>query len=235
MEDGVMQVRSGIKAHGLQPAVARQNGNGAVGYDTSKAAAFELMGAPMIFKRNTEIYGENEPAEYLYKVVSGAVRTYRVLVDGRRQIGAFYLPGDVFGLESGSAHTFSAEAISETRVVVVKRSALDSAAARDSEIAQQRWAVTAGELHRAQDHFLALIKTAEERVVGFLLEMADRMSSGNQIELPMSRQDIADYLGLTIETVSRTMTHLESAAAINLPSSRRVVLRNRAALCRMIG
>ena len=73
--------------------------------------SIELMGAPMPFARNAEIYGENEPAEYLYKVVSGSVRTYKVLNDGRRQIGAFYLPGDLFGLEIGDEHSFSAEAI----------------------------------------------------------------------------------------------------------------------------
>ena len=82
------------------------------------------MGAPMQFARNAEIYGENEPAEYLYKVVSGSVRTYKVLNDGRRQIGAFYLPGDVFGLEVGDVHTFSAEAIADSKVLVFKRSAL---------------------------------------------------------------------------------------------------------------
>ncbi len=65
----------------------------------------------MPFARNSEIYGENEPADYLYKIVSGTVRTYKVLFDGRRQIGAFYLPGDIFGLETGDEHTFSAEAI----------------------------------------------------------------------------------------------------------------------------
>ena len=73
------------------------------------------MGAPMPFARNAEIYGENEPAEYLYKVISGTVRTYKVLNDGRRQIGAFYLPGDVFGFETGADHAFSAEAITNTR------------------------------------------------------------------------------------------------------------------------
>jgi len=120
-------------------------------------------------------------------------------------------------------------------VLVVKRRALESAASRDSAVAQQLWSITAEELRRAQDHLLTLIKTAEERVVGFLLEMAARTPTASQIELPMSRQDIADYLGLTIETVSRTMTHLESAAAIDLPSARRVVLRNRAALGRLNG
>jgi CRP/FNR family transcriptional regulator, nitrogen fixation regulation protein len=229
-----MQVHSAIRVQPLtqtsavgQPSIATR--------EASKAGAFELMGAPMPFKRNAEIYGEGEPSEYLYKVISGAVRTYKVLADGRRQIGAFYLPGDVFGLESGSEHAFSAEAINEVRVLVLKRSGLESMASRDNSVAQQLWRITAGELRRAQDHLLALIKTAEERVVGFLLEMAARVPTGNQIELPMSRQDIADYLGLTIETVSRTMTHLESAAAIDLPSSRRVVLRNRATLGRLNG
>src|SRR6476646_8619688 len=87
------------------------------------ATSINLMGAVMPFARNAEIYGENEPAEYLYKVVSGAVRSYKVLSDGRRQIGAFYLPGDIFGLETGSEHTYSAEAINESKVLVVKRSA----------------------------------------------------------------------------------------------------------------
>jgi CRP-like cAMP-binding protein len=190
----------------------------------------DMMGAAMPFARNAEIYGENEPADYLYKVVSGAVRTYKVLADGRRQIGAFYLPGDVFGLETGEEHAFSAEAVTDSRVLVVKRSAVMALAERDNDVARQLWAVTSEELRRVQDHILLLIKTAKERVVGFLLEMAQRIPGANHFDLPMSRQDIADYLGLTIETVSRTFTELENSAAIELPSSRRVVLRNRAAL-----
>ncbi|MCF8476220.1 MAG: helix-turn-helix domain-containing protein [Pseudolabrys sp.] len=199
----------------------------------SPGSSIELMGAVMPFARNSEIYGENEPAEYLYKVVSGAVRTYRVLNDGRRQIGAFYLPGDVFGLEVGEEHTFSAEAIVECKVMVIKRSALVSLAGRSHDVARQLWTMTANELQRAQGHIMLLIKTAQERVAGFLLEMAARSPTGNAVELPMSRQDIADYLGLTIETVSRTLTQLENSAAIAVPSSRRIVLRNQAALNRM--
>jgi CRP/FNR family transcriptional regulator, nitrogen fixation regulation protein len=193
----------------------------------------EMMGAPMPFARNAEIYGENEPADYLYKVLNGCVRTYKVLNDGRRQIGAFYLPGDMFGLEVGDEHTFSAEAIVNCKVLVIKRSALISLAARDNEVARKLWTMTAGELQRVQAHILLLIKTAQERVAGFLLEMAARVPMGNEIDLPMSRQDIADYLGLTIETVSRTLTQLENIAAIAVPTSRRIVLRNRAALNRM--
>jgi CRP-like cAMP-binding protein len=192
-----------------------------------------MMGAPMSFGRNAEIYGEGEPADYLYKIVSGAVRTSKILADGRRQIGSFYVPGDIFGLEAGDEHTFSGEAIVETKVLVIKRSALVGRAARDNDLARQLWALTGCELARVQGHVLLLIKTAQERVAGFLLEMADRAPNGDAIELSMSRQDIADYLGLTIETVSRTLSGLESAATIALPSSRLVVLRNRAALRQM--
>lgn len=199
------------------------------------SGTMEMMGAAMPYARNTEIYGENEPAEYLYKVVSGAVRTYKVLADGRRQIGAFYLPGDIFGLEAGEDHTFSAEAIADSRVLVIKRSALMALAQRDNDVARQLWTETGRELRRVQDHILLLIKTAKERVVAFLLEMAKRSTKSDHVDLPMSRQDIADYLGLTIETVSRTLTDLENAAAIELPTSRRVVLRNRAALGRLCG
>ena len=193
----------------------------------------ELMGAPMSFGRNAEIYGEGEPADYLYKIVSGTVRTYKVLADGRRQIGAFYMTGDVFGLEMGDEHTFSAEAISDTKVLVIKRSALVALAERDNEVARELWALTGRELSKVQDHIMLLIKTAQERVVGFLLEMAERATNNGALELPMSRQDIADYLGLTIETVSRTLTILENTAAIELPTSRRIVLRNRSALNRL--
>jgi CRP/FNR family nitrogen fixation transcriptional regulator len=197
------------------------------------ASAIELMGAPMAFCRNAEIYGENEPAEYLYKVTSGTVRTYKVLNDGRRQIGFFYLPGDVFGLEVGDRHSFSAEAISDCKVLVIKRSSVIALAARETDVARQLWEMTAIELRRMQDHIMLLIKTAQERVAGFLLEMAARVPGATEIELPMSRQDIADYLGLTIETVSRTLTQLENSEAIAVPTSRRIVLRNRAALTRM--
>ena len=194
------------------------------------AGPLELVGAQMAFARNEEIYGEGEPAEYVYKVVSGMVRTYKILSDGRRQIGAFHQPGDVFGLEIGDEHTFAAEAVTDSTVLVIKRSTLVAQAARDSEVARQLWLLTARELERMQSHMLLLIKSAQERVAAFLLEMAERSDDQSTVELSMSRQDIADYLGLTIETVSRTLTQLAETAAIELPSSRRIVLRNRSAL-----
>ena len=221
--------------HTASPEQAATRGARAASAAHPLTGPIEMMGAPMTFPRNGEIYGEGEPADFVYKVVSGTVRTYKVLADGRRQIGSFYLPGDVFGLEAGDDHAFSAEAVTAAKVLVVKRSALMGLAGRDSSVARELWTLTGLELARVQEHILLLVKTAQERVVSFLLEMAGRRPAGNAVELPMSRQDIADYLGLTIETVSRTLTHLESTAAIELPSSRRIVLRNRIALGRLNG
>jgi CRP-like cAMP-binding protein len=195
--------------------------------------AMETMGSQMKFGPNAEIFGEGEPAEYVYKIVKGAVRTCKILTDGRRQIGGFYLPGDIFGLEIGKEHPFSAEAINNVTVLVVRRSAIVSLAERDCDAARDLWSFTGRELGRAQEHMLLLVKSAQQRVASFLLEMSKRLAAADAIELPMSRQDIADYLGLTIETVSRTMTQLVSEQAIGLPSSRRIVLRNAGALRRL--
>lgn len=207
------------------------------------AGPFELMGAAMTFGRNEEIYGEHEPADHLYKVASGAVRTYRVLSDGRRQIGAFHLPGDIFGLEAGDTHSFSAEAIGDARLLLIRRQSADALIERDAQAARQFRTAMQDALHRAETHLMLLVKTARERVAGFLLEMAERQASFDQIDglqvdppqvdLPMSRQDIADHLGLTIETVSRTLSALESAGAIALPSARRVVLHRPGTLRRL--
>jgi CRP-like cAMP-binding protein len=201
----------------------------------SLSGVFAMVGAPISFERNGEVFGEGETAEFFYEVVSGAIRTYKLLSDGRRQIGAFYLPGDVFGLEEGEVHSFSAEAVVGSTVRVAKRSAILAAAARDTADAPRLWSATAMGFRRAQEHRLLLgRKTAEERVASFLLKMNGvAPHSGDVIELPMSRQDIADYLGLTIETVSRTFTHLESTSAIELISARRVALRNRGNLQRL--
>ncbi|HTV30455.1 MAG TPA: helix-turn-helix domain-containing protein [Xanthobacteraceae bacterium] len=201
----------------------------------SLSQTIRFMGVPMSYPRNTEIFGEKEPADYVYKVVSGAVRTYKVLNDGRRQIGGFYLPGDIFGLQFADEHAFSAEAVTDAKVLVVKRSALTGLAGRDASVGKELFTLTNRELRRAQDRIMLLVKSAQERVASFLLEMAERTCANNIVELPMSRQDIADYLGLTIETVSRTLTGLETAATIEVPSSRRIVLRNLSALNRLNG
>jgi CRP/FNR family transcriptional regulator, nitrogen fixation regulation protein len=214
--------RPAISTHRVSPVsdLAKQN---------PLIEAMHMMGATMSFPSETEIFGEGEAADYAYQVVSGGVRTYKILSDGRRQIGGFYLPGDVFGLEFRD-HTFSAEAITDTRVVVVKRSMLMTLAGRDPGISRELLTLSGSELRHVQARMLLLVKSAEERVAGFLLEMAERASGGNVVELPMTRRDIADYLGLTFETVSRTLRSLANKAAIEIATPRRIVLRNRSAL-----
>jgi CRP/FNR family nitrogen fixation transcriptional regulator len=153
------------------------------------------------------------------------------LENGRRQIAAFYVPGDVFGFETRDCHTLSAETTVQSKLLLINRSKLIALAARDNDIASQLWTLTSLELRKVQDHVLSFAKPARERVAGFLVEMAQRLSTNEEVELPMKRQDIADYLGLTIETVSRSLTLLENMAAVR--TRRRIVLRNYSALVRL--
>jgi CRP/FNR family nitrogen fixation transcriptional regulator len=186
------------------------------------------------YRKDEEIYGEDEPAEYVYQVISGGVRSYKLLSDGRRQIGAFHLPGDAFGLESGPVHRLAAEAIIDTTVRLVKRRSLEQAAGTDVQVARKLWAMTAGELRHAEDHMLLLgRKTAMERVATFLLEMDRRLAVAGLMALPMCRRDIGDYLGLTLETVSRALSQLHTQGVLGFSGARQIVLRNRQRLRNM--
>ena len=187
-----------------------------------------LVASEFSYKKDEEIFGEDEPAEYVYQVVSGAVRTYKLLSDGRRQIGAFHLSGDVFGLESGATHRLAAEAIVDTTVRLVRRSSLEKAASVDVQVARKLWAMTAGELKHAEDHMLLLgRKNAMEKVATFLLEMDRRLAVAGMMALPMCRRDIGDYLGLTLETVSRALSELHAKGVLGFSGARQIVLRNR--------
>jgi CRP/FNR family nitrogen fixation transcriptional regulator len=187
-----------------------------------------LVATEFSYHKEEEIYGEDEPAEYVYQVISGAVRTYKLLSDGRRQIGSFHLPGDVFGLESGVTHRLAAEAIIDTTVRLVKRRSLEQAASVDVQVARKLWSMTAGELRHAEDHMLLLgRKTAMERVATFLLEMDRRLAVAGLMALPMCRRDIGDYLGLTLETVSRALSQLHAQGVLGFSGARQIVLRDR--------
>jgi CRP/FNR family nitrogen fixation transcriptional regulator len=193
-----------------------------------------LIATEISYRKDEEIYGEDEPAEYVYQVISGAVRSYKLLSDGRRQIGAFHLPGDVFGLESESVHRLAAEAIISTTVRLVKRRSLEQAAGTDAQVARNLWSMTAGDLRHAEDHMLLLgRKTAIERVATFLLEMDRRLAVAGLMALPMCRRDIGDYLGLTLETVSRALSQLHDEDMLGFSSAREIVLRNRKRLREM--
>lgn len=187
-----------------------------------------LIATEFCYKKDAEIYGEEEPAEYVYQVVRGAVRSYKLLSDGRRQIGAFHLPGDVFGLEASPSHRLTAEAIADTTVRLIKRRSLDQAAATDVHVIRDLLNMTAGSLKHAEDHMLLLgRKTAMERVAAFLLEMDRRLCGTGLLALPMCRRDIGDYLGLTLETVSRALSQLQELDVLGFSGARQIVLHNR--------
>src|SRR6476661_1811503 len=184
------------------------------------------------YKKGVEIFGEKEPAEYVYQIRAGAARSYKLLADGRRQIGSFHLVGDIFGLENGNVHRFTAEAVVTTTVRLIKRQSLEAVAESDAVVSRNLLGMTTRNLQHAEDHMLLLgRKNALERVAAFLLEMDDRLTATGSISLPMSRH-IADYLGLTLETVSRALSRLHRAGVLTFIGSnqREIALRDRARL-----
>ncbi|MGH6791341.1 MAG: helix-turn-helix domain-containing protein [Methyloceanibacter sp.] len=190
----------------------------------SAAAPEAPAGVPMSFARNAEIFAEGETAGYVYKVVSGVVRVSQLLPDGRRQISAFHLPGDMFGFEIDDLHHASAEAIVPTKIVAFKWQSLAGSGASTSLVRELLNRTMMG-LRHTQDHLLLLgRKNALERLAAFLLEMTDRLGGKSVLDLAMPRHDIADYLGLTLETVSRMFAELKEMGTIRLESSRRVHL-----------
>jgi CRP/FNR family nitrogen fixation transcriptional regulator len=214
----------------IRPAVV----NRGVPAGRGSAAA---LGRVHSYASDEEIFAEGDQPRFFYKVLSGAVRVVTLLSDGRRHIGAFHLPGDIFGIELGDAHRFSAEAIGRTTVVCYPRACLGSGDAANAGLPGEVIAAVVRSLERAQNHMLLLgRKSAIEKVASFLLDMSQRLGSETVLRLPMSRADIADHLGLTIETVSRSLTQLERQGIIELPAHRRsFVLRDKACLQHLAG
>jgi CRP-like cAMP-binding protein len=189
------------------------------------------IGLAMSFARNAEIYAEGETAGYVYKVISGVVRVSKLLPDGRRQISAFHMPGEMFGFEAGELHHASAEAIVPTKVVAYKWEGVLGTARQSASFVRELLNLTVLGLRHTQDHLLLLgRKNALERLAEFLLEMSARMGGSAVLDLAMPRHDIADYLGLTLETVSRMFAELKEMGAIKLETARRVHLLDKAAL-----
>lgn len=171
-----------------------------------------------LYGGDSEIYGQGEQAGALYQIEFGAVRLYRLLADGRRQISAFHLAGEVFGFESGDTHHFFAEAICATSLRVIRP-------AHGADLSRQLLPLALKGLVRAQEHLLVLGRqSALERVAAFMLDMAERQGGLETFDLPMSRTDIGDYLGLTIETVSRIISQLRARGIIRLKTLRTVEL-----------
>jgi CRP/FNR family transcriptional regulator, nitrogen fixation regulation protein len=189
----------------------------------------QRIGVVRSYPRKSQIIREDDPADHVYEVVGGTVCTCKMLREGRRQISGFYFPGDVFGLEDAKKHNVDAQAITDVLIRIIKKQALTALASSNREVADQLLALTARELTRKQNHLLSLLSTtAEKRIIYFLIDMVQRASlrEDHLIALPMSRLDIADYLGLTIETVSRTLWDLERRGAIEISGYHSIALPN---------
>lgn len=180
------------------------------------------------FAPGAVLFRQGEPVRLVYRVLSGAVISYRLLSDGRRQVTGFHLPGDFLGLEAGVEHTTTAEALSRVDALAMERTELAGRAVTDVGLARALWQVTVRAFRRSEDHALILARQgATERVAAFLLDFAERMGRPEIIDLPMTRQDIADHVGLTIHTVSRTLSQLQAQGLVEARSSRHVRLLQR--------
>ena len=209
-------------------AASRPNSLSALGMTSGSGPIVSL--SELTYKRGDQIYGKDEPTNYVCQVKKGAVRRCRLLSDGRRQINSFHLSGDIFGLENGGVHRFTAEAVVETTVSLIRRQSLEDVAEFDAVLTRNLLSMTTSNLQHAENHMLLLgRKSSMERVAAFLLEMDERLAAAGVLSLPMSRRDIADYLGVGLETVSRAVSQLHRAGVVNFigNNQREIVILDR--------
>lgn len=191
--------------------------------DLAAQAAFDRMARTTRVRSGDEIFAQESGATGYYRVARGVVRSIRLFADGRRQVSEFYFPGDMFGLALGVTHSHAAEALTDCEIQHVRRQALATSIDR-ALVERLIWAVTSQQLEQTQARMVILARyNAYEKVAFFLAQIA-RRSEGTWASLPMCRQDIADYLGLTIETVSRMLTQLQHDGVVALDGSRRFTL-----------
>lgn len=194
--------------------------------------ALEPLGQQMTIRRGKEIYNEGATANHCYKIVSGSVRLVKLMSDGHRQICEFLVAGDLFGFEGEDERYFAAEAVSDCVLVRYNRRNVDTLIAEDTAFARHMRHLSSKGLEAAYKRMVLLChKSAHERIAWFLLELAERTANDNDcIQLPMTRGDIADYLGMVIETVSRTLTQLKESGVIAMQSVNCIKLVDRDAL-----
>lgn len=199
--------------------------------------ALERIGTRLVLHRGQTLFHEGDSNEAVYRVMSGAVRTSRLMADGRRYVADFLFPGDFVGLNDGRTRGMTADALCDAVLIRYPRSQFDRTLDADRSLGRMILTMLCGGLSSAQDRMLLLgRKTAAERVASFLLMMAER--KGNErFELPMTREDIADYLGLTVETISRTISQfkaknvIRTEGATTITITRRELLENLAEAC----
>jgi len=193
-------------------------------------AVLDRVGTVVTFGREQPLFFEGDPAECYFKVVKGAVRSCKLLADGRRHIGDFFLAGDYVGLDAGAIYAFAAEAVTDATLIRFSRRKVDGLIAQEPWIAKSLVDVMRNGLSVARER-MALLghMTAMERIASFLLNLADR-ADDTRIEVPMTRTDIGDYLGLTMETVSRCFSQLKNDGIIKQRSVHEISIADRAAL-----
>jgi len=192
-----------------------------------------LQRGPVRFYQDSVIALNEDVADYLMFVVRGVVRSCKVCKSGNRSIVSFYLPGDFVGWVDGKL-SLSIEAATDTELLFIKRKGLVSLASQNVRLANVLLTATTNELARSQEHVLLMSKSAKCRAATFLSDLWVRLGKAQYLDVPMSHQDIADYLGLTIETLSRSITDLERAGLIaRVPSQRRLILQNHFGLRRV--
>ena len=202
---------------------------------TGVKSALSSFGTVSHFSRNNTIFGEGDDAEYSYHVVTGAVRLSKMMPDGRRQIAEFALPGDFFGINWLEEHALTAEALTDVTLICYGRGRLERLGEENREVRGELFSTLRHDLWAAQNHLMILGRqNANERVASFLVQLMERGKRADKrsIDIPMTRQDIADYLGLTIETVCRVLSKLRQSKLIDLPSRHEIVVRNMEALRR---
>ena len=183
------------------------------------------LGVTLSVPAGKTIVIEGDPIDHYFRIVTGSVRLYKSVVDGRRQIIDFLGPNECFGLIGLATHAYSAEAISDVVMIRYSKRRLVDTIEDQPKLSNQLFRLACAELDQAQQRMLLLgRKSAEERLASFLIDLAARQGT-TCLHLPMSRQDIADFLGLTIETVSRLFTRFKRAGLIDLPDRHSVVLQ----------
>lgn len=193
--------------------------------------ALEQLGSRRSFAHDEELYAEGDRADCWFKVVSGTVRICKLMADGRRHIAEFLYGGDCFGLDGSGERVFAAEAVGDVIVMRFNRAATERLIDERPEIARRMCNMTLRNLAHAQTRLLLLGRmTAPERVASFLIELAERRDVQRVLDVPMSRNDIADYLGLTIETVCRVLSAMKRDGAIAILHPHRIEICDREAL-----
>ncbi len=187
--------------------------------DSHMLETLEPGASTLCVEKDREIYSQGDPAEFCYRILSGTVRTVKLMEDGRRQVAEFLLPGDFLGLDALDEHDLAAEAVTATVLRRYARRTVEALADHDPTVARRLRGLAGTKLRVAREQMMLLgRKTAVERIASFLSDMTARMPHGpdGRIALAMGRADIADHLGLTIETVCRTLACLRRDGVIEM-------------------